>query len=818
VILQTKWLGVLPFYFEVESLSKHFPLSAAAIFLLAAGLGAPPAQAQAQAQTTLAAQRAVLDRYCVSCHNQKLKTAGLELDKLDLAHVPEQAEAWEKVVRKLRAGMMPPLGLPRPAPAAYEALTVSLEAELDRTAANHVHLLAPGLHRVNRTEYANSIRSLLDLDIDPSVYLPADDSSYGFDNVASGLGVSPALVEGFVNAATKISRLALGHEMSPGQKRYMALDDYSQEGHIDGLPFGTRGGMLVKHYFPADGEYVLSWGPVRRNTGGLYAANRKGEQLEVLLDGERIKLYNLDTDIPQNTSQEKNEIRVPVKAGQHAIGLTFIATSYVPHNDVNRHFQRSVIDDSDIEGFTFYPQVSWVLVSGPFNAKRPSDTPSRRKILVCTPANAAEELPCARKILSTLARRAYRRPVSDTDLEILLSNYQAGRNQGDFENGIERGVQFVLAHPEFVFRGEKEPAGVKPGAAYRLSDLELASRLSFFLWSSGPDDELITVASQGKLKDPQVLEHQVRRMLADVRSHELVRNFTGQWLQLRSLPTSNPVTEFFPDFDDNLRQAFRTETEMFFESVLREDRSVVDLLTANYTFVNERLARHYGVPNVYGSQFRRVTLDGDLDVRRGLLGKGSTLLVTSIADRTSPVQRGKWVLMNILGVVPPDPPPNVPPLKETSNGGAAPLEQTMRERMEQHRQNPVCASCHKMMDPIGFTLENFDAVGAWRSTQFGRPLDPAGQLTDGTKIDGPASLRQGLVHYSPQFVRTLTEKLLTYALGRGVEYEDMPLVRSIVRDAARSDYHFTSLVMGIVRSAPFQMNRKAPDNGTVASR
>jgi uncharacterized protein DUF1592/uncharacterized protein DUF1588/uncharacterized protein DUF1585/uncharacterized protein DUF1587/uncharacterized protein DUF1595/cytochrome c len=766
----------------------------------------------------LAAQRAVLDQYCAGCHNQKVKSGGLALDQLDLTRAGEQAETLEKIVRKLRAGMMPPLGLPRPPQAVYQGLTVALETEIDRAAAGRPNLVAPGLHRVNRTEYSNAIRALLGLDIDAAAFLPADDSSFGFDNVASGLGVSPALVDGYTTAAIKLSRLALGHELTPGQKRYMVTDDYSQERHVDGLPFGTRGGMLVKHYFPADGEYVLSWGPVRRNTGGLYGGERKGEQLEVLLDGERIKLYDLDTDIPQNTSQEKNEIRLKVGAGLHAVGLTFLATTYVPHNDVNRHYQRSVIDGSNIEGFTFYPQASWLLVSGPFGATRPSDTPSRRKLLACKPATNSEELPCAKKILSGLARQAFRRPVTDSDMETMLSVYQKGRNTGDFENGIERGLQFILAHPEFVFRSEIDPANVKPGQAYRLSDLELASRLSFFLWSSVPDEELVSLAAQGKLKDPLVLERQVKRMLADPRSHELVKNFTGQWLQLRSLPSSAPITDLFPDFDDNLRQAFRSETEMFFESILREDRSVVDLLTADYTFVNERLARHYGIPNIYGSQFRRVTLDATLDVRRGLLGKGSIQLVTSIADRTSPVQRGKWVMMNILGVIPPDPPPNVPPLKEAADGGAVALEQTMRERMEQHRANAVCASCHKMMDPIGFALENFDAVGKWRTTQFGRSLDASGQLTDGSKLTGPASLRQALVRYSPQFVQTLTENLLTYALGRGVEYKDMPLVRSIVHDAARSDYRFVPLVMGIVKSAPFQMNMKAREAGSLAQK
>jgi hypothetical protein len=417
-------------------------------------------------------------------------------------------------------------------------------------------------------------------------------------------------------------------------------------------------------------------------------------------------------------------------------------------------------------------------------------------------------LPCARKILSTLARQAYRRPVTAGDTEKLLNFYQAGRNSGDFEDGIERALQFILAHPEFVFRTEDGPASVKPGQPYRIGDLELASRLSFFLWSSGPDEELANLAALGKLKDPKVLEQQTRRMLADRRSHELVKNFAGQWLQLRTMQGSTPEGMIYPDFDDNLRVAFRTETEMFFESILREDRSVIDLLNADYTFVNERLAQHYGIPKIYGSQFRRVKLEGDLDVRRGLLGKGAVELVTSVSDRTSPVQRGKWVLENILGVIPPDPPPNVPALKEAATG-SVPAEQTMRQRMEQHRANPVCASCHRMMDPIGFTLENFDGIGKWRTMQFAKKIDTSGQLTDGTNIDGVVGLRQALLRYSPQFVRTLTEKLLTYGLGRGVEYHEMPVVRSIIRDAGRSDYHFSSLVVGIVQSEPFQMNRKA---------
>jgi len=726
---------------------------------------------------------------------------------MDLAHVGEQAEAWEKVVRKLRAGMMPPQGLPRPTPAAYEALTVALENELDRNAAARPKLAAPGVHRVNRTEYADAIHNLLALDIDPAVYLPADDASYGFDNVASGLNVSPALVEGYVTAATKISRLALGHETEPARKVYHVREDYSQEDHVDGLSFGTRGGMLIRHYFPADGEYLISWIPVRTSVSGLYGGDSEDEKLEVTIDGERVKLFKLGTDVPLSTNKDKNEVRVTVKAGSRTIGLAFIATTYVPNIDLNRHYRRSILDDNIIDGFTFTPQVSSVTVAGPYNATPSTDTPSRRKIFTCGPASAAEELPCARKILSTLARQAYRRPITESDTETLLSLYQAGRNAGTFDDGIERALQLIIAHPEFVFRTEDAPANVKPGQSYRVSDLELASRLSYFLWSTGPDDELMNLAAQKKLRNPGVFEQQVRRMVSDPRSRELVKNFAGQWLQLRTLQSSTPEGVIYPDFDDNLRQAFRTETEMFFDSIVREDRSVIDLLNADYTFVNERLAAHYGIPNVYGSQFRRVKLSGDLDVRRGLLGKGSFELVTSVADRTSPVQRGKWVLTNILGVIPPDPPPGVPQLKETGNGGA-PVEQTMRQRMEEHRANPACASCHRMMDPIGFALENFDGVGTWRTKQLGQKLDASGQLTDGTKINGVVDLREALVRYSPQFVRTVTEKLLTYALGRGVEYEDMPVVRAIVRDAARNDYRFSSLLMGIVKSDPFQMNRK----------
>jgi hypothetical protein len=668
---------------------------------------------------------------------------------------------------------------------------------------------------MNRTEYSNAIRSLLALDVDAAAFLPADDSSYGFDNVVSGLGVSPALVEGYVEAAAKISRLALGHETAPSRKVYHVREDYSQEEHIEGLPFGTRGGMLVRHYFPSDGEYTIAWDPVRTTVGGLYGGDSEDEQAEVLIDGARVKVFQIGKDVPIASLRDKNVVRVPVKAGERTVGVTFSATTYVPNVDLNRHYHRSILDDNLIDGFTFTPQVSSMTIAGPYDGVRPKDTPSREKILVCKPSAVSDEIPCARKILSTLARKAYRRTITDSDTESLMNMYQAGRNAGDFEDGIERGLEFILAHPEFVFRTEDGPANVKPGEAYRISDVELASRLAFFLWSSGPDDELLRVASEGKLRNPVVLHQQVRRMLADGRTHELVKNFAGQWLQLRVMQSSTPEGIDYPDFDDNLRQAFRTEAEMFFESIVREDRSIIDLLDGDYTFVNERLAVHYGIPNVYGSQFRRVKLTGDLDVRRGLLGKGGIELVTSVSDRTSPVQRGKWVMTNILGVVPPDPPPNVPALKESA-GASGPL--TLRQQMEAHRANPACAGCHKMMDPIGFAMENFDGIGKWRTKDAGQNVDASSQLTDGTKVNGVVDLRNALMHYSPQFARTVTEKLLTYALGRGVEYQDMPVVRAIVRQAAADNYRFSAILDGIVNSDLFQMNRKRDANTLTAAR
>jgi hypothetical protein len=764
-----------------------------------------------------ATQRQVMDQYCVTCHNSRAKAGGLAFDAVDLTNVGPHAEVLEKAVRRVRAGLMPPAGARRPDDATLASLAEGLEASLDR-AAGAPNLAPPGLHRLNRTEYANAIRELLGVDIDPAAYLPVDDSTSGFDNVAAGLTISPALVEGYMSAAAKISRLALGRATLPEEKRYLAPQDYSQEEHIEGLPFGTRGGLLIRHYFPADGEYLFSWFPVRGNTGELYGAEAKHAELIVLVDGERVGSFDY-TKLPQGTDNDKNELRIPVKAGYRTVGFTFLANTHIPGDDLNQHFLRSVLDTNPIPGFIFSPQVGQVKILGPYNGMPATEAASRKKILTCAPASAQAESGCARTILTRVARHAFRRPLTAEDTQVVMDFYATGRKAGTFEDGIERGLQGILSDPEFVFRSEAPPSQAGATQAYRISDLELASRLAFFLWSTTPDDQLITLASRGQLSDPKVLDAQVRRMLADRRSRELVKNFAGQWLQLRNLPSAAPITQMFPDFDDNLRQAFRTEAEMFFDSILREDRSVTDLLSANYTFVNERLARHYGIPNIYGSRFRRVTLDGALEDRRGLLGKGAILLTTSNPDRTSPVLRGKWVLMNILGVVPPDPPPNVPVLKESdkmANGQPVPLEISMRQRMQEHRSSPVCASCHLMMDPIGFALESFDAIGKARTEEFGKPLDLSSQLTDGAKFEGPSGLRQALVRYSPQFVSNLTEKLFVYALGRSVDYRDMPQLRAIVRDASRSNYRMSSIILGIVKSPAFTMNRNDGDGESAA--
>ena len=766
-----------------------------------------PATVSATLATSAASERALLDQYCVTCHNQRLKTAGLMLDQLDIAQMHEHAVVWEKVVRKLRAGMMPPAGMRRPDAPVMESMITFMEQELDRDAVTN--LTPPGMHRLNRTEYTNAIRDVLGLEVDATKFLPPDDSTHGFDNIAGALTLSPALMEAYLSAAGKISRLAMGDVSAPTQAVFEVPADTAQNYHIVGLPFGTRGGLLIKYQFPADGEYTFK---VKGVTGYFQAVlgSVKGEKLEVTVDGERVKLFDWDKDISTTTGTGRSTERIPVKAGLHNIGVTFLATNDVPGSELNKPFQRTMNTPGSIPGFLFYPHVGQVWIEGPYNAAGASSSANRAKIFVCRPATPRDEPACARSILSTLVKHAYRRPATAADLATLTEFYQQGRSDGGkFDDGIEAALQRVLVDPEFVYRSEPEPAGLAPGKSYRVNDLALASRLSFFLWSTVPDDELIDLAAQGKLKDPAVLEKQVRRMLADPKSEALITNFTGQWLGLRSLKTSEPVVNLFPDFDDNLRAAYQHETELFFGSIVRRDRSILDLLTANYTFVNERLAKQYGIPNIYGPQFREVTLPPELDMRRGLLGKGALLTQTSNAARTSPVTRGKWFLQTFLGVSPPDPPPNVPALKEQpvdSTGNAkAP---TMRQTMEAHRSNPVCASCHKIFEPIGLALENFDAVGGWRTQDGDSPIDASGVLVDGSKVEGVASLREALLRRSDQFVRVVTEKMLTYALGRGVEYQDMPLVRSIARESAASNYSFSSVVLGIVKSAPFQMNTK----------
>jgi hypothetical protein len=779
-------------------------------------LGCLTGYGPAAAQTTSGpgtAQRALLDRYCVVCHNDKLKTANFSLQKTDLTAVGDNAELWEKVVRKLRAGMMPPPGMPRPPLAEYEGLRDWLETEIDRKAAGRANPGSIVLHRLNRTEYSNVIRDLLDLQIDATTLLPPDDSARGFDNIAGSLTISPTLLEAYMTAATRVARTAVGYWKTPTESAYIAPGDTSQNEHIEGLPFGTRGGMLVRHSFPADGNYKF----LIQNFGlGKFIP---GEQLEILIDGERVHLFDyVGVGLSQGMQADHDgtlEVTVPVKAGAHVVGATFLATNYRPSLDLIKQYERKSLENNSIPQLQYYPAIGLMRIQGPFTATRPEDSRSIRKVFTCRPASGEDA--CAKEILSTLMRRAFRRPTTPQDLEWAWGSYLEGRRNGAFEDGIELGLRRILTSPQFLVRAEREPANVAIGQPYRITDLELASRLSFFLWSSIPDDELIALASQNKLHNPVVLEQQARRMLADPRSEALVENFADQLLYLRNLPATSPDGVFYPNWDDELRKSFRRETELLFESIMREDRNVVDLLTADYTFLNERLAQHYGIPNIYGSRFRRVNLGPELAYRRGLLGQGSFLSITWVQNfRTSPVKRGVWVLENILGTPPPEPPPNVPPLEDTKGGPEKIL--TLREQMTMHRKNEPCAGCHKLMDPIGFALENFDADATWRTKQGGDggvPIDASSVLWDGTKINGPIELRQALLRYSPQFVRIITERLMTYGLGRGVEYYDMPTIRSIVRDADKNNDRFSSLLLGVIKSAPFQMRTKIDEGSTV---
>jgi hypothetical protein len=779
-----------------------------AIFFIAFGLlvvGAVSAPAQPD-------YRAFITNYCANCHNQKARTAGLALETLDLASIGDNAEIWEKVVRKVKSGMMPPQGMPRPDQSLRSGFVSWLETRLDMAAAAKPNPGRPLLHRLNRAEYANAIRDLLDLEVDAASLLPPDDSGYGFDNNADVLGVSPVLLERYLSAAGKISALAVGdRDTGAAGQTFRIRQDASQDQHIEGLPLGTIGGMMAYTTLPLDGIYLISVKYFRTNLGAMRGLEYR-HQIEITVDGQRVHLGTFGGDddfkaalqnptMAADSAEARSQVRVALKAGPRSIGVAFLRES----GENTLRLQPFIRSSNDTLDPTGHAHIDSFTVTGPFDPTGPGDTPSRRRIFICKPGRGPEETTCARRILSTLAKKAYRGMSSEQDTERLMQFFQEGHTEGTFENGIELALERMLASPKFVFRAEQDPANLAPGAVYRVSDLELASRLSFFLWSSIPDEELLDVASRGQLKNPAVLERQVRRMLADPRSEAIVSNFAGQWLYLRNLRNQVPNSLDFPDFDDNLRQALLRETELFFGSVMHEDRNVIELMTADYTFVNERLARHYGIPNVNGSQFRRVTLTDD--ARRGLLGKGSILMVTSHTDRTSPVVRGKWILENLMGAPPPPPLANAPPLKEPGDQAGPPP--SMRARMEEHRANPVCSGCHAIMDPIGFALENFDAVGAWRTHESRVPIDASGQLLDGTKISGVVALRQALLRQPEMFVSTLTEKLMMYALGRGTNYYDMPEVRSIVRQSAQQNYRFSSIVMGIVKSTAFQMRVKS---------
>ena len=759
-------------------------------------------------------RRQLLDTYCTTCHNESLRTAGLVLESeaLDAGHVGANAEVWEKVLRKLKGGQMPPAGRRRPDADTVARFSRELANALDSAAAAAPDPGRPAVHRLNRTEYVNAIRDLLDLEIDGRALLPADDSGFGFDNNADVLAMSPALLNRYMAAATKIGRLAIGDpELRPVIVEYDIPRRVRQSERMsDLLPFGTRGGIAIRHIFPLDGEYVIKVLLGRVGEYGIAGLDR-GDQIEIRLDREQLKVFTvggneelkgltydsqepipadrpdlLKRKIYESTADEGLEVRLPVKAGNRLVGVSFVKYSGVA--EAGSRNSRG-------------PSVGSVQILGPYEGTAPDDTPSRNRIFVCRPKTSEQEVLCATEILTTLARRAYRRPVVAADVDALLGFYEAGRLEGTFDKGIQVALERLLVDPEFLFRVERDPDGLAPGTVYALSDTEVASRLSFFLWSSIPDDELLEVAERGSLTDPDVLTQQVRRMLADPRALAMVNNFSSQWLLVRNVRFSEPDRALFPGFDGSLKNALARETELFFEDQFRRDRSVLDLLRADYTFVNSRLAEHYGIPNIYGSHFRRVTLADER--RHGLLGQGSILTVTSRPNRTSPVLRGKWVLENLLGAPPPPPPPNVPPLEESSK--AKPT--TVRERLEQHRKNPVCASCHARMDPLGFALENFDPIGRWRDMDGDIPIDATAELPDGTTIDGPVAFRHALLARHEEFVGNFTEKLMTYALGRGVDYYDAPTVRRIVRETAPDDYKWSDIVLGVVNSVSFQMRR-----------
>jgi mono/diheme cytochrome c family protein len=805
----------------------------AAIAVLCLGastlLGAAAGQAQPAAGAAAATPAGELvTRYCVGCHNERLKSGNLMLDRADPSHVGNSAETWEKVIIKLRTRAMPPPGGRRPDSATYDAVAAWLEQELDRAAAAKPNPGRPAdLHRLNRIEYANAIYDLLGLAIDGPSLLPPDEQAYGFDTNADALAVTPALLDRYLTTATAIARLAVGDPtMPPAFERYTAVKNNSNERtwlwQADRLgeefPLGSRGGITARHYFPVDGEYVFKLRLDRTWENAIRGLNVPN-QIEIRVDGRQVAQFAIgagaeglagttvaaggaEAKLSLYNADEALQVRLPLKAGLRQVTATILRADATKAEGLGP--ARMPIWSLQYDSTSGQLIISSLLIGGPYNSRVPRDSPSRRRIFVCQPAGAGDETACATKILSALARRAYRRPASIDDVQTLLRFYERGRAEGTFDTGIRAALERLLVSPDFLFRIEMPPAAVAPDTPYRLSEVELASRLSFFLWSSIPDDELLDLAVEGKLRDPQIFDRQVRRMLAAPRARAaLVENFFGQWLQVRNMWLLTPDTNRrFPWFDDNLRTAFVRETEMFLDAQLKEDRGIGDLLTGKETFLNEQLARHYGVPNVYGSHFRRVTLTDEN--RWGLLGKGSVLSVTSYAHRTSPTLRGKWLLENILAAPVPPPPPDV----NTNLEGDQPVKTTsVRQMLEAHRKNPVCASCHARMDPLGFSLENFDAIGQWRTTDAEVPIDPAGVLLDGTKVTGPAALRQALVGQQDQFVKAVTEKLLMYAVGRQMEYYDAPAIRSIVRAAAADGYRWSATIAAIVKSTPFQMRR-----------
>jgi mono/diheme cytochrome c family protein len=780
--------------------------------LLAGAPAAAPGGEVAPAVLPSEAANAIVGEYCVACHNDAGLAGGRTFEKFDAARAGENAETAEKMIRKLRAGMMPPSYAMRPEETELQALAASLEVRVDEMARSQPNPGKRTFQRLNRAEYQRSIRDLLMLDVDVNAFLPPDTVSHGFDNIADVQNLSPTLMEGYLRAANKISREAVGDpEAAASEATFKVPRTSSQLHHVEGAPFGTRGGISVVHNFPADGDYIfkiqLHGGP----TGILFGSTTKGEQLEVSVNGRREALLDIN---PRMTESDPNGLTlrtgpIAVKAGPQRVSAAFIQRFSGPVDDLISPIEHTLADTqigSGGYGITTLPHLRDLSISGPYHVTGVSDTPSRRTIFICRPTSKEDEFPCAQRIVAQLASRAFRRPVDELDLEGLMSFYEAGARERDFESGIRTALQAILASPHFVFRVE-QAAGAVPGRDYPIGDLDLASRLSFFLWASAPDDELARLAAEGVLNDPEVLENEARRMLGDRRSEALATRFAAQWLRLQDLERLHPDALLYPQYDQTLAEAMRRETELFFEHLVREDRSVLELLTADYTFVNERLAKHYGIRNVTGNRFRRVALEDQN--RRGLLGHGSILTQTSVADRTSPVQRGKWVLEVLLGSPPPPPPPDVPDFNETKAVADGKLL-TVRERMEEHRSNPACQSCHQVIDPIGLALENFDVTGVWRTKDSGAPVDATGELYDGTTLDGPAGLRQALLHRSDVIITNFTESLMTYGLGRRVEFPDMPAVRNIVREAAAHDNRISSFILGVVKSAAFRMKRAEP--------